>query len=72
MAGIPFKRVLRESDSRKWKIALTQPAQSADYIIAFPGDAVAHAVASFPQGLTPVAIIGTPSQPKALIYRATH
>jgi Dolichyl-phosphate-mannose-protein mannosyltransferase len=72
MAGIPFKRVLRESDSRKWKIALTQPAQSADYIIAFPGDAVARAVASFPQGLTPVAIIGTPSRPKALIYRATH
>ncbi|MGZ4901258.1 MAG: hypothetical protein ACXV8X_16490, partial [Candidatus Angelobacter sp.] len=72
MAGIPLRRVLCESSSRYWKIGLRQPAQSADYIIAFPGDDVARAVHSFPEGLEAVATIGTPLQPKALIYRATH
>ncbi|MGZ4860178.1 MAG: hypothetical protein ACXV8M_11530 [Candidatus Angelobacter sp.] len=72
MAGIPLRRVLCESSSHYWKVALKQPAQSADYIIAFPGDDVARAVHSFPEGLEAVATIGTPLQPKALIYRATH
>ena len=72
MAGIPFRRVLRESNPPYWEAALTQPAQSADYIIAFPGDAVDRAVHLFPQGLEAVATIGTPGQPKALIYRSTH
>jgi hypothetical protein len=72
MAGIPFKRVLRESNHPAWENGLAQPAQAADFIIAFPGDAVARAVSRFPQGLEPVATIGTPLQPKALIYRATH
>jgi hypothetical protein len=72
MAGIPFRRMLRESNPPYWELALTRPAESADYIIAFPGDDVDHAVHAFPEGLTPVATIGTPSQPKALIYRSTH
>jgi hypothetical protein len=72
MAGIHFRRVLRESNPPFWEVALTQPAQSADYIIAFPGDDVDRAVHRFPQRLEPVATIGTPSRPKALIYRATH
>jgi hypothetical protein len=72
LAGIPLKRVLRESDYPAWQNGLAQPAQAADYIIAFPGDAVAGAVSRFPQGLEPVATIGTPLQPKALIYRATR
>jgi len=72
MAGIPLHRVLCESSNRYWKIGLTQPAQSADYIIAFPGDDVARAVHNFPEGLEMVATIGTPSQPKALIYRSTR
>jgi hypothetical protein len=72
MAGIHFRRVLRESNPPYWEIALTRPAQSADYIIAFPGDAVDRAVHLFPQGLEAVATIGTPSGPKALIYRSTH
>jgi hypothetical protein len=70
MAGIPFRRVLRESNPPYWEIALTRPAQSADFIVAFPGDDVARAVWLFPQGLEPVATIGTPSRPKAVIYRS--
>jgi hypothetical protein len=70
MAGIPFRRVLRESNPPYWEIALTRPAQSADYIIAFPGDDVSRAVRLFPQGLEAIATIGTPSRPKAVIYRS--
>ncbi len=72
MAGLPLRRVLCESSNRLWKAALQQPARSADYIIAFPGDEVARAVHDFPQELETVATIGTPSQPKALIYRSTR
>jgi hypothetical protein len=72
MAGIHFSRVLRESNPPYWEIALTRPARSADYIIAFPGDKVAQAVGRSPEGLRPIATIGTPSEPKAFIYAATH
>jgi hypothetical protein len=72
IAGIPFRRVLRESNHPAWQIGLSQPAQSADYLIAFPHDDVSRAVRLFPQGLELVATIGTPSQPKALIYRSTR
>jgi hypothetical protein len=72
MAALPLRRVLCESSDRLWKAALKQPARSADYIIAFPGDEVARAVHDFPQELETIATIGTPSQPKALIYRSTH
>jgi hypothetical protein len=72
LAGLPLHRVLCESSNRLWKAALKQPARSADYIIAFPGDEVARAVHDFPQELETVATIGTPSQPKALIYRSTR
>jgi len=69
-AGIPFHRVLRESNPPYWEQALTRPAQSADYIIVFPGDSVARAVQQFPGGLSQVATVGTPSGPGAVIYRA--
>ena len=72
IAGVPLRRVLCESSNRLWKAALKQPARSADYIIAFPGDEVARAVHDFPQDIETVATIGTPSQPKALIYRSTR
>jgi hypothetical protein len=72
LAGIPFRRVLRESNHPDWTIGLAHPAQAADYLVAFPGDDVARAVRLFPEGLETVATIGTPSQPKAFIYAATH
>lgn len=72
MAGLPLRRVLCESSNKLWKAALKQPARSADYIIAFPGDEVARAVDDFPQDLETIATIGSPSQPKALIYRSSR
>jgi hypothetical protein len=72
MAGIPLRRVLCESSSGQWKVALKQPSRSADYLITFPGDEVARAVHDFPREFETVATIGTPSQPKALIYRSTR
>ncbi|HET9790083.1 MAG TPA: glycosyltransferase family 39 protein, partial [Candidatus Angelobacter sp.] len=47
-AGIPFRRVLRESNPPLWEVALSHPAESADYIIAFPNDDVYRAVRLFP------------------------
>jgi hypothetical protein len=70
LAGIPFHRVLRESNPPYWEQALTRPAQSADYIIAFPGDPVTRAVRQFPEGLERVATVGTPWGSGAIIYRA--
>jgi hypothetical protein len=72
MVGVPLKRRLCENDHPGWEDALARPAESADYLVAFAGDPVAGAVHEHPQGLEAVAIIGTPSQPKALIYRSTH
>lgn len=72
MAGIHGRRVLNESNTPLWQRALTQPAQSADFVIAFPGDDVSRAIRLFPKGLEQVATIGTPSRPKALIYRSRH
>ena len=72
MAGIPFRRVLRESNPPEWEIALSQPAKSADYVIAIDQDAVAYSVRLFPQGLEPVAVISAPGQPKATIYHSLH
>lgn len=72
MVGVPLKRRLCENDHPGWEDALARPAEAADYLVAFAGDPVAGAVQDHPQGLEAVAIIGTPGQPKALIYRATH
>ncbi len=72
LAGVTLRRVLCESSNKLWKVALKQPARSADYIIAFPGDEVARAVHDFPQDLEAIATIGSSSQPKALIYRSTR
>jgi hypothetical protein len=72
MVGVPLKLRLCESNHPGWEDALAQPAHSADYVVAFAGGPVARAVHEHPQGLEAVATIGTPSQPKALIYRSTH
>jgi 4-amino-4-deoxy-L-arabinose transferase-like glycosyltransferase len=72
MVGVPLEQRVCETNHSAWEDALARPAQSADYLVAFAGDPVARAVHEHPQGLEPVATIGTPSQPKALIYRATR
>jgi hypothetical protein len=71
-AGIPFQRMLRESNPPYWEIALSQPAQSADYVIAIDHDAVANAVRIFSKNLESVATVGTPGGRHATIYRAMH
>ncbi len=71
LAGIPFRRVLRESNPPLWEIALSQPAQAADYVIAIYGDDVSHAVRLFPQGLDLVAVVATPAGPKALVFHSS-
>jgi Dolichyl-phosphate-mannose-protein mannosyltransferase len=71
MAGIPFRRVLRESNPPYWEVGLTQPARSADYVVAIAGDDVARAVRLFPEHLTPAATIGASPGPRAVIYRST-
>jgi hypothetical protein len=72
MVGVPLKRRLCENNHPGWEDALARPAESADYLVAFAGDPVAVAVHEHPQGLEAVATIGTPQQPKALIYRSTR
>ena len=70
MVGVPLRRRLCENNHPAWEDALARPAQSADYIVAFAGDPVARAANDHPEGLEPIATIGTPGQAKAVIYRA--
>jgi len=72
LAGIPFRRVLRESNPPEWEIALTEPAKSADYVIVIDQDAVAHSVRLFPKNLEMLTVISSQGQPKATIYRSLH
>jgi hypothetical protein len=71
-AAIPFRRVLRESNPPQWEMALTQPAQSADYVVAIDHDAVAASVRLFPRNLQPVAAIGGRRGLQATIYRSSR
>jgi Dolichyl-phosphate-mannose-protein mannosyltransferase len=71
-AGTHFRRVLRESNPPYWETGLTQPARSADYVVAIQGDDVSRAVRLFPRDLDLVATVGAPGQTQALIYRSVH
>lgn len=77
-AGIPLRRVINEGNHRTWKQpvddeglwerALLKPAQYADFVIAFDGDAVSTGLQK--QDLFPLAVIHVSGQPKATIYQA--
>jgi hypothetical protein len=69
-AGIPFHRVVREGNHPEWDIGLSQPAKTAEYVIAIEGDEVYYAVRLFPQHLSLVATVETPGRPRAFIYRS--
>jgi hypothetical protein len=71
-AGIPFRRVLRESNPPYWQAALAEPSLAADYIVAIHGDDVDRAVRRSPQRLRPVVTVGTLPGPQATIYRSMH
>jgi len=77
-AGIPLKRVINEGNHRVWKQpfdpdglwerALANPAEFADYVVAFEGDTVWQAVQGRQlQELVEVKVTG---QPRAVLYRA--
>ncbi|MEO5937343.1 MAG: hypothetical protein ABIP81_09025, partial [Terriglobales bacterium] len=71
-SGIHLRRVVNERNYLIWQAALDKPASAADYIIAVEGDAVAAAVAAYPQGLIPLARVKTPEKPPAVIYQVVR
>jgi hypothetical protein len=76
-AGIPLGRAIQEGNHRTWKRpsdpdglwerALADPAQYADFAVAFAGDPVYEAVQK--HNLESVVRIHTTGQPEAVIYR---
>ena len=76
-AGIPLRRVISEGNHRSWKQpsdpqglwerALASPGQYADFVIAMEGDPVALAMQG--SGLSPMAEIQVPGQPRATIFQ---
>jgi hypothetical protein len=77
-AGIPLEHVINEGNHRTWRQpadpeglwerALADPAQYADYVIAFEGDRVWQAVqARHLQALVEIHVTG---QARAILYRA--
>ena len=71
-AGIPFRRVLRESNPPHWEAALSKPAESADYVVAIDDDAVATSIRMHPERLTRIAVIGSAGATQASIYRSSR
>jgi hypothetical protein len=77
-AGIPLKRLINEGNHRTWKQpvdpeglwerALADPAQYADYVVAFEGDSVWQAVQA--RHLQALVEIHTTGQARAVLYRA--
>jgi hypothetical protein len=77
-AGIPLKRVINEGNHRVWKQpvdpnglwenALANPAEFADYVLAFEGDSVWQAVHG--RQLKELVEIKVTGQPRAILYRA--
>ncbi len=76
-SGIPLRRVINEGNHRTWRQpvdpeglwerALANPAQYADFVIAFEGDAVSVGVQK--QDLIPLAVLHVSGQPRATIYQ---
>jgi len=72
LAGIPLRRTINEGNLYIWDAALAQPATTVDYVIATDGDPVANAVRNYPKGLTAVASVEVPGQPRTVIYKSPH
>ncbi|ABF41625.1 hypothetical protein Acid345_2624 [Candidatus Koribacter versatilis Ellin345] len=71
MAGRHLDSVVWEGLYYQWELALNQPAEKADYIIAFGNDEVAQAVKAHPQGLESIVVLRVGDQAPATIYRST-
>jgi hypothetical protein len=68
-AGIPFRRTINETTHPYWEQALLNPAQYADYAIAFGDDAVAQAVRAQADKFEAVGEVDRAGQARAVIYR---
>ncbi|HKW74505.1 MAG TPA: hypothetical protein VJN64_03200 [Terriglobales bacterium] len=69
-AGVHFSRIIRETNFREWQQALTQPARSADYLIAFPDDEVWRAAQRNQTELDLLERIGSSGSNEAFLYRS--
>lgn len=77
-AGLPLKQIINEGNHRVWKQpsdpeglwerALQNPAQYADYVVAFEGDSVWQAIQS--RHLQALVEIHTTGQARAVLYHA--
>lgn len=63
--------VIWEGLYHEWEPALNEPAQHADYVIAFDDDAVAQAAKRHPEGLESMVVVHVPGQPPATLFRST-
>jgi len=80
LAGVPLKRVINEGNHRVWKQpidpdglwerALANPAQYADYAVAFEGDSVWQAVHR--QDFKELVEIKVTGQARAILYRLRY
>ena len=70
-AGIPLKNVISEVSHPDWEWALLDPAQKADYIVAFQGDPVWMAAKQHRSELREALTITVPQQQQCKIYVAT-
>lgn len=69
-AGIALRQTVNETDSDSWNAALRAPAEQAEYVVAFDGDAVAKAVEEHPAGLQELTILCGTGEPCARIYQS--
>ncbi len=76
-AGIPLRRVINEGNHRSWaqpsdpeglwERALANPAEYAQFVVAFEGDPVSAAMRT--QRMLPLAVLHVSGQPVATIYK---
>ncbi len=70
LTGIPLRQTINEADLSVWDEALSAPAQHADIVLAFDGDAVDAAVKAHPEGLTVIEHFAAKGQPAGTLYVA--
>ena len=70
MTGIPLRQTINESDLGVFKKAMAAPAEHAQIVLAFDGDAIDSAVKAHPEGLTALRRFTARGQPSATLYIA--
>jgi hypothetical protein len=75
-AGVPLRRVIHEGSRTiadgeygEWERALETPGAYADYLVAIAGDPVGMSAARNASRLQPVAVIESPGQARAVLYK---